>query len=93
MSFSERANDNFFQYMAGNFAVDFIDESPEIDNCSTDRKSLAWDTYGNTELDLLKQLLGKLVSLTQSKWRQSRKEAKIEKIRERGGILIIGLMT
>ena len=84
MSFSERANDNFFQYMAGSFAVDFIDESPEVDNCSTDRKSLAWDTYGNTDLDLLKQLLEKLVSMTQNKWRQSRKEAKKQKIKERG---------
>lgn len=84
MSFSERANDNFFQYMAGSFAVDFIDESPEVDNCSTDRKSLAWDTYGNTDLDLLKQLLEKLVSMTQNKWRQSRKDAKKQKIKERG---------
>ena len=84
MSFSERANDNFFQYMAGSFDVDFIDKSPEIDNCSTDRKSLAWDTYENTDLDLLKQLLEKIVSMTQSKWRQSRKESKKQKIRERG---------
>ena len=84
MSFSERANDNFFQYMAGSFSVDFIDASPNVDNCSTDRKSLAWDTYGNTELDLLRQLLEKIVSMTQSKWRQSRKEAKKQKIKERG---------
>lgn len=84
MSFSERANDNFFQYMAGSFDVDFIDKSPEIDNCSTDRKSLAWDTYENTDLDRLKQLLGKIVSITQSKWRQSRKDAKQQKIKERG---------
>lgn len=84
MSFSERANDNFFQYMAGAFSVDFIDESPEVDNCSTDRKSLAWDTYENSELDLLKQLLSKIVSITQTKWRQSRKEAKKQKIKARG---------
>ena len=84
MSFSERANDNFFQYMAGSFSVDFVDEAPDIDNCSTDRKSLAWDTYGNTDLDLLKQLLEKIVSMTQNKWRQLRKEAKKQRIRERG---------
>lgn len=84
MSFSERANDNFFQYMAGSFSVDFIDKSPDIDNCSTDRKSLAWDTYGNTDLDILKQLLEKIVSMTQNKWRQLRKDAKKQKIRERG---------
>lgn len=84
MSFSERANDNFFQYMAGAFFVDFIDDSFETDNCSTDRKSLAWDSYGNTNLDSLNQLLEKLVSLTQNKWRQSRKEAKKRRIQERG---------
>ena len=84
MSFSERANDTFFQYMAGSFSVDFIDQSPDIDNCSTDRKSLAWDTYGNTDLDILKQLLEKIVSMTQNKWRQLRKDAKKQKIRERG---------
>ena len=84
MSFSERANDNFFQYMAGSFSVDFIDQSPDIDNCSTDRKSLAWDTYGNTDLDILKQLLEKIVSMSQNKWRQLRKDAKKQKIRERG---------
>lgn len=84
MSFSERANDNFFQYMAGAFSVDFIDESPEVDNCSTDRKSLAWDTYENKDLDFLNHLLGKIVSITQGKWRQSRKEAKKQRIKDRG---------
>ena len=85
MSFSERANDNFFQYMAGSFFVDFIDKSFEIDNCSTDRKSLAWDSYENSNLISLYQLLGKIVSITQSKWRQSRKEVKKQRIEERGG--------
>lgn len=87
MSFSERGNDNFFQYMAGTFFVDFIDDSFDIDNCSTDRKSLAWDSYGNTNLDSLHQLLEKLVSMTQSKWRQSRKDVKKQRIEERGGDL------
>lgn len=85
MSFSERANDNFFQYMAGSFFVDFIDKSFEIDNCSTDRKSLAWDSYENTNLVSLYQLLERIVSMTQSKWRQSRKDAKKQRIEERGG--------
>lgn len=84
MSFSERANDNFFQYMAGSFYVDFIDSSYEVDNCSTDRKSLAWDSYGNTDLDSLNKLLEKIVSITQGKWRQSRKILKKQKIKERG---------
>lgn len=87
MSFSERGNDNFFQYMAGSFFVDFIDDPFDIDNCSTDRKSLAWDSYGNTNLDSLHQLLEKLVSMTQSKWRQSRKDVKKQRIEERGGDL------
>ena len=38
-AFSERGNDNFFQYMAGEFTVDFVDAALDIDNCSTDRKS------------------------------------------------------
>ncbi len=84
MSFSKRANDNFFLYMAGVFYVDFIDNSNEIDNCSTDRKSLAWDSYENLDLDKLNQLLEKLVSLSQTKWRNSRKEVKKQKIKEKG---------
>lgn len=84
MSFSSRGNDNFFQYMAGNFFVDFIDASKEIDNCSTDRKSLAWDSYENNDLDKLNKLLEKIVALTQRKWRLLRKEAKKQRIKERG---------
>lgn len=84
MSFNSRGNDNFFQYMAGNFCVDFVDESLEIDNCSTDRKSLAWDSYGNTDLDYLNQLLERIVSITQSKWRQARKDEKKKKVQSRG---------
>lgn len=49
-SFDDRANDNFFQYMSGSFDVDFIDNSFDVDNCSTDRKSLAWDIDENEEL-------------------------------------------
>lgn len=82
--FSSRGNDNFFQYMCGQFSVDFIDSSFEIDNCSTDRKSLAWDTYENDELEKLKQFLEKAVSITQKKWREKRKENKEEKIRKKG---------
>ena len=85
MSFSKRGNDNFFQYMTGSFNVDFVDSSYEIDNCSTDRKSLAWDSYNNSDLKLLDELMQKIVSLTQSKWRVERKKDKKKKIVD-GGI-------
>ena len=83
-SFNSRGNDNFFQYMSGFFDVDFIDADNQIDNCSTDRKSLAWDTYNNDELIKLQLFLEKLVSLTQSKWRESRKQEKEKKVIEKG---------
>ncbi len=85
MSFSKRGNDNFFQYMTGSFNVDFVDSSYEIDNCSTDRKSLAWDSYNNSDLKLLDELMQKIVSLTQSKWRVERKKDKKKRIVD-GGI-------
>ena len=83
-TFNERSTDNFFQYMFGEFHVDFIDEDNEVDNCSTDRKSLAWDTFENDELMMLKSLLERIVSSTQSMWRIRRKEEKKKRIKERG---------
>ena len=83
-TFDDRANDNFFQYMSGNFDVDFIDSSFEVDNCSTDRKSLAWDIDENEELYKLKELLKKLVSVSQKKWREERKVEKKMKVSSRG---------
>lgn len=44
-TFNNRGNDNFFMYMTGYFNVDFVDKDLDIDNCSTDRKSLAWDMF------------------------------------------------
>lgn len=82
--FNERANDNFFQYMSGSFDVDFIDEQFDVDNCSTDRKSLAWDIDENDELNKLKDLIQKLVSISQKKWREGRKAEKEKKISEHG---------
>lgn len=84
MSFSKRGNDNFFQYMTGSFDVDFVDEKKDIDNCSTDRKSLAWDNSEDGELDTLKAFLEKIVSITQRKWRESRKKSKKERIAKKG---------
>lgn len=83
-AFDDRANDNFFQYMSGSFDVDFIDESFNIDNCSTDRKSLAWDIDENDELNQLKELLKKLVSISQKKWREQRKTEKKKKVSAHG---------
>lgn len=83
-TFNERSTDNFFQYMFGEFHVDFIDEDNEIDNCSTDRKSLAWDTFENDDLMMLKSLLEKIVSSSQSMWRTQRKAEKKKRIQERG---------
>lgn len=75
-AFDKRGNDNFFMYMSGSFDVDFVDEDMHVDNCSTDRKSLAWDNYDNSELEKLKELLEEVVSASQVKWRKLRKEQK-----------------
>ena len=83
-AFDDRANDNFFQYMSGTFDVDFIDESFDVDNCSTDRKSLAWDIDENEELSQLKELLKKIVSISQKKWREQRKVEKKKKVSAHG---------
>lgn len=82
-TFNPRGNDNFFQYMTGAFDVDFIDNDLRIDNCSTDRKSLAWDNYDNDDLVTLNEFMEKLVSITQSGWREKRKEEKKKKISEK----------
>lgn len=83
-AFDDRANDNFFQYMSGSFDVDFIDSSFDVDNCSTDRKSLAWDIDENEELHKLQELLKKLVSVAQKKWREQRKAEKKKKVSSHG---------
>lgn len=83
-TFNARGNDNFFQYMSGNFDVDFIDADNAIDNCSTDRKSLAWDSFENEDLVTLNLLMEKLVMITQKKWRVQRKAEKKKKIENRG---------
>ncbi len=78
--FHDRGNDNFFQYMTGVFQVDFIDSDNVIDNCSTDRKSLAWDNYESSELNELKRLMEKIVKITENEWRKKRKDAKVEEM-------------
>ena len=83
-TFNNRGNDNFFMYMTGYFNVDFVDNDLDIDNCSTDRKSLAWDTFENDDLEQLNLLIETLVKVTQKKWRESRKAEKKKKILEKG---------
>lgn len=83
-SFHPRGNDNYFQYMSGAFDVDFIDNDKRIDNCSTDRKSLAWDNFENEDLDTLKLLLEKIVVSTGNDWRKKRRETKINEINRKG---------
>ncbi len=82
--YNSRGNDNFFQYMFGSFDVDFVDNDNSIDNCSTDRKSLAWDNYENEELETLHKLLCKIVDFTQKKWRNQRTKTKEKKVSELG---------
>jgi len=82
--FNNRGNDNFFLYMTGYFNVDFVDKDMNIDNCSTDRKSLAWDTFENDDLERLNLLLEEIVNVTQKKWREGRKEEKQKEISEKG---------
>ncbi len=82
--FDKRGNDNFFLYMSGSFDVDFVDEDMYVDNCSTDRKSLAWDTYDNDELCTLNSLMEEIVSTTQSEWRKKRQVEKKKKLKTRG---------
>lgn len=70
--------------MSGSFDVDFIDNSFDVDNCSTDRKSLAWDIDENEELFKLQELIKKLVSIAQKKWREQRKAEKKRKVSSHG---------
>lgn len=83
-TFNPRGNDNFFQYMFGSFDVDFVDADNSIDNCSTDRKSLAWDSFENDDLFTLNSLLEKIVTIAQRKWRGERKAAKKKKLEQKG---------
>lgn len=82
--FNERGNDNFYSYMSGVFHVDFVDKDDEIDNCSTDRKSLAWDKYDNESLEKLKLLIETIVNVTQNEWRKKRIEVKQNEIKSIG---------
>lgn len=82
--FNDKGNNHFFQYMFGSFDVDFIDEKNDIDNCSTDRKSLTWDKDENAELSFLYKLIERTVIFAEKKWRQERYENKVVTINKKG---------
>lgn len=72
--FSDRANDNFYNYSAGYFDVDFVDDDLKNDYISTDRQSILWNS--TDDLIHLRENLNKLVGLAQSKWRSDRSKIK-----------------
>ena len=73
--FDDRANDYFHSYLYGYLNVDFIDEDDEIDNVSTDRKSLIWE---GEELEELKSKLNDILKAISRDWRIKRQAAKKE---------------
>lgn len=86
--FSERANDRFYDYAAGFFDIDFIDDDLNNDYISTDRQSILWDS--SEDLIHLRENLNKLINVTQAKWRKDRdtiKRQKAEKIKKRNPIV------
>lgn len=82
-TFSERANDNFYQYMFGNLDVDFIDEDIDTDNISTARDSLVW---GKDISENLKSNINEIIKKIQIKWRIQRKEDKKDEIKKTSNI-------
>lgn len=82
-TFSERANDNFYQYMFGNLDVDFIDEDIDTDNISTARDSLVW---GKDISENLKANINEVIKKIQIKWRIQRKEDKKDEIKKTSNI-------
>ena len=83
-SFNDRGNDNFFQYMAGIFSIDFIDADDDKDFISTDRKSIVWDSDNNDDLIKIQEIMKKIVAETQKKWRRERKSTRIHILEEKG---------
>ena len=82
-TFSERANDNFYQYMFGYLDVDFIDADIDVDNISTARDSLVW---GKEISENLKLNINEVIKKIQIKWRIQRKDDKKKAIKETGKI-------
>lgn len=71
--FDDRSNDYFHSYLYGTLNVDFVDADDEIDNVSTDRKSLVWE---GSELEELKSKLNDILKAVSNDWRKKRQAAK-----------------
>lgn len=78
-TFSDRANDNFYQYLFGNLDVDFIDQDIETDNISTARDSLVWENEISQEL---RSNIDEVIRKIQLSWRELRKEDKKEELQK-----------
>lgn len=77
--FDDRSNDYFHSYLYGILNVDFIDQDNDVDNVSTDRKSLVWE---GEELEELRINLNEILKAVASEWRVKRAAAKKEKFRK-----------
>ncbi|MBR7745604.1 ATP-binding protein [Undibacterium baiyunense] len=77
--FDDRSNDYFHSYLYGYLEIDFIDQDNELDNVSTDRKSLIWE---GSELEELKQHLNNILKFVSKEWRSRRLVAKKEKFKQ-----------
>ncbi|MGF6906809.1 ATP-binding protein [Fusobacterium sp. PH5-44] len=77
--FYDRAADFFHDYFYGELNIDYIDESLEEDNISTDRKSLLWEEPKPKEL---RKNLSLLSNHLQQIWRKMRKEKKEKSMKE-----------
>lgn len=77
--FDDRSNDYFHSYLYGTLNVDFVDEDDEVDNVSTDRKSLVWE---GRELEELKSKLNDILKVVSNDWRKKRRVAKKEEFRQ-----------
>lgn len=77
--FDDRSNDYFHAYIYGVLNIDFIDESDDEDNVSTDRKSLVWE---GEELEKLRENLNKILKTIEKDWREKRRKLKEKEIEE-----------
>lgn len=76
--FDDRSNDYFHSYLYGTLNVDFIDSDNDVDNVSTDRKSLVWE---GEELEELRDKLNDILKCIAADWRKRRVEAKKSKFK------------
>ncbi|WP_261310764.1 ATP-binding protein [Streptococcus suis] len=78
--FQDRANDRFYDYAAGYFDIDFLDNDAKKDFISTDRQSIRWEA--DEELVEIKDNLNKLMGIIQRTWRKKGLKLKIKKLKK-----------